>query len=250
MSLSAQMDRYASALVGPAEDAGPRLDECLTLTDPDLAGDCALVVIRHATTNSDGDPELLCPMVPKGIWREECWFEAAELVRRKSKQRAVSYCDRATRFRDDCRQHLWQGQLKRLVNRYGPDGFAEALPEATELHDEWAVLLDEGEDHSYRYWLRFYQAGLGGMHPLDLEVCEGLPDVHRDRCVEAGAQRWAQHLEQALEDPAQTSIICRPGDDLVQRWARLGERTHALPHPRLEQEALAFQQANCMQLGG
>lgn len=244
------MERYQRALEPQPGSTEDRIANCLELGDPELAGDCAHAVVHWAVTRSDGDPIVLCPQVPAGLWRAECWFEAAEATKRKSKQRALELCDRADPFRDDCQQHLWQGQLKAMVDRSGPHGFAQQLAPAQALHDTWAALLPDNPDHSLRFWRRFYQAGLGGMIPLDLAVCEHLPDIHRERCLEAGVAGWLEHLEQANLDPKKNAVICSDaGDsDLMEHFAIIGLPVQALSHPRLELAATEFRQDSCIQL--
>jgi len=245
-----RMERYQQALTNDAGSTQDRLTDCLSMADPDLAGDCALVVVNRAVRGAAGDPLMLCPQLPEGLWRDECWFEMAEISKRKDRAQAVALCDRATLFRDDCRQHLWQGALKKLVDRHGVRGLGQGLERAQAMHDDWATLLNEGDQHSFRFWRRYYQAGLGGMSPLDLTVCDALPDLHRERCLEAGIASWTTHLEDALQDPKKEAIICaaEPSLGLVAQWAEMGPQVHALDHPRLELAAAELQQDSCMRL--
>ncbi len=244
------MERYEQALTEGPSSIEDKLAACRSLGDPDLAGDCAHAVVHRAVMRSDGDPAVLCPQVPPGLWRAECWFEAAETTARKDKKRAIELCDLAEPFREDCRQHLWQGQLKRMVDRTGPRHFAQQLERAQALHDLWARLLHDDPEQSFRFWRRFYQAGLGGMVPLDLAVCDDLPDLHRERCIDAGSATWIGHLEQAILDPKKERIVCTSAElgDLVQAWAVMGPPVAALSHPRLELAAQEFQQNSCLLL--
>jgi hypothetical protein len=245
------MERYQRALDTPEGDSQARLTACLALADPDLAGDCALAVARAEAPRGDAGVEALCERIPPGLWQAECYFELAEQLRSRDKARAVALCDRSEPFRDDCRQHLWQGELKQLVDRAGPEGFAAQLAQAEAMHDAWATLLGVDAQHSHRFWQHYYQAGLGGMIPLDLGVCEPLPALHRERCLEAGVASFEDNLEQAMRDLSNQDVICSPRrpDLLLEQIAEIGHLGRVIPHPRLEEAVELFQQSSCMRLG-
>lgn len=245
------MEAYQQALNAPTGDAMARLIACLGVEDADLAGDCALAVARAAARQGDAEVEALCGRVPPGRWQAECYFELAEQLRSSDKPRAVALCDRTEPFRDDCRQHLWQGELKQLVNRTGPEGFAAQLELAEAMHDAWAALLGADAQHSHRFWRHYYQAGLGGMIPLDLEVCEPLPALHRERCLEAGVASFEANLELAMRDLRNQDVICSPRrpDLLLVQLGGIGPLGQVLPHPRLEEAVELFQQSSCMRMG-
>jgi hypothetical protein len=249
-SLHEQMERYQAALSEEPATATTKLEACGALQDPDLAGDCALKAAHRAIRHGHGEPDDLCPRLPGELWQAECWFEAAELAGRKSAREAIALCDRASPFVEDCRQHLWQDHVKRLVDQRGPDGFGELLPQAQELHDAWELLLGEGAEFEFRFWRRYYQAGLGAMSPLDLEVCEPLPALHRERCLEAAVAGWRERLEQALDRPKTRSLICdTPPGRLDAALDRVGQPFEALPHPRLSETSREVQREGCAMFG-
>ncbi len=190
--------------------------------------------------------------MPEGLWRDECWFEMAELTARKDVERAIAMCDRAVAFRQDCRQHLWQSKLKRTVDKLGPDHLAEGIAKAERMHDRWAGLLGAGDDFGFRFWRRYYQAALGSMRPLDLAVCGELPDLHSERCLEAGVASWTAHTEVVTRSISGELLLCEPGSgaDVLARLASLGPETECVPHPRLEQAAVELRADSCPGLEG
>ncbi len=245
-----QMENYQAALSEEPGPPEPRIQACLELVDPDLAGDCALKAARRAIRHGHGNAPELCPLLPEGLWRAECWFEAAELAGKRSAPDAIVLCDQAAPFVQDCRQHLWQGELKRLVDETGPSGFGGQLARAQAMHDAWEALLGEGDEFEFRFWRRYYQAGLGGMFPLDLAVCEPLPALQRERCLEAGVASWTERLEQALDKPKSRNLICStPPQELDLALARMGPTFDPEPHPRLERATLEIQRDSCAMFG-
>jgi hypothetical protein len=244
------MVRYQHALNTRTGTTEERLAACLALVDPGLAGDCALVVTQEATSSGE-DPARLCGLVPPGMWQAECFFEQAEALRQRDKPLAVALCQRAGAFAEDCQQHLWQGELKRLVDRGGPDAFGAQLEQAQALFEEWATLLGDDPRYRHNFWLHYYQAGLGGMIPLDLEVCEPLPALHRERCLEAGVASFEAMLEAAMRSLPNQDVICSPRyrERPLEQLGAIGPRGQVLPHPRLEEALEGFRQDSCIRGG-
>lgn len=187
---------------GPVDAA---LRQCLSIQDAALKGDCALSVAGRAQP-----PGSACPDVPAGLWREECWFVAAEMVNRAGDStRAVSFCQSAGRFQNDCAQHLWQTPVHRLIHQRGAAGFATALPQAEALYAAWAPLLAQDTDFESRFWLRFFGNGFEGQGPpITLEWCTPLPQQHHDSCHRAAAVYLERELGPAVENTGQLDAFC------------------------------------------
>ena len=95
-----------------------------------------------------------CGAVESGIWREECWFLAAE----KSKAGlSVRYqaCDRSGRFIRDCCYHLWQQEL--LALKPGSESSSDsmrAVREIFEKHRPYAMARNP--QFESRFWTWFW----------------------------------------------------------------------------------------------
>jgi hypothetical protein len=246
------MQRYQAALEDIKGSPRARFETCLGLEHPDLAGDCALAVLQHTRPDRRAGLVELCGGLPEGLWRQECHFILAESIRREDPEEAVALCELSGSFRDDCRQHLWQHDLHGLVTRLGPHGFAMGLEEAQAQHDRWATRLGASPEHSFRFWRHYYEAGFGSMRPLDLGACEALPDLQRERCLEAGVAVFEGSLRAAAKDVAVEAALCAPGPAgvVLERITGLAPELSCRPHPRLEQAAIAFRQDQCMMLAG
>ncbi len=188
---------YATALGAKDADPHERMRTCRSITTPALAGDCALVAAREAENREPGSMEALCPLVPEGTWRYECWFELVEATRQRDPARAVASCERAGPFVEDCRQHLWQSVLFQAACARG--GFAESLPEARRLHKRWSRLLGHDPAFDDRFWRQFYRAVLTGGAQLGTDHCASLEPADRDRCREADRSLEAETSHASLE---------------------------------------------------
>ena len=198
------VQRYAAVA---AEDGGLEadLEACAAIVDPALAGDCALLVVGRGSVPA----EEACPRVPEGVWRDECWFVAAEARRAAGQDgSAAQLCLRAGAFRDDCGQHLWQTAVHDLIHRRGPEGFASQLSRAQALHDRWAGLLAAETDFSERFWERYYSNGFEGQGGVDLARCEELPAPHPERCRAAGLAYFARDLGPRLDQAGMGEAFC------------------------------------------
>lgn len=246
-----RMARYRAVLEDVRTPPAERLERCLALPDPDLAGDCALAMTRAAARQDRSTLATLCPRLPEGIWRSECWFEMAELVRSDDHADAVALCEQAGQFRDDCLQHLWQQPLRALVMRTGPQGFADGLPEAEALLREWEALQGASNEQTFRFWRHYYEAGFGGMTPLDLGVCDPLPALQRERCLEAAVASYESRLRAAARDVGLEAALCAPGapERLLRHLGSIHTDLQVAPHWRLEQALAAFREDSCPMLG-
>ncbi len=213
-----------------ATDGGLEADlaRCAQLTDPSLAGDCALVVAARSSEAA----EALCPRVPEGLWRDECWFVKAEARAKGGQtQSAAQLCLKAGAFADDCGQHLWQGEVHELIASRGPEAFPRQLEKAEQLHDRWARLLADQTDFSVRFWDKFYGNGFEGQGGVDLGYCAVLEEPHRARCRRAGVAYFRRDLGPKLDQAGMAAAFC--GSEPLDLEA-LGKAFPNRPDPALE----------------
>jgi hypothetical protein len=248
VSPAEDMRHYRAALRDDGGTTAEQLDACLAIGGPTLQGDCAVAIVRRALEQRREDPALLCPRIPEGAWRWECWFLAAEHTVQQDRDAAVGMCERAGHFRQDCLEHLWLGRLKELVHPVGPQGFARVLPEAERHYRLWSELLEASPEQSYLFWSQFYSLGLGPMRPMDLGVCEALPALHRERCLEAGEASFEVRLEAASRQTELEGLICHAGarGPALEQLRSLSPDLDTVPHHRLEETLRRFQQGNCL----
>jgi len=228
-------EAYLAVLTQPHIQPEPGLAACADISDPQLAGDCALFVVSVEARRRDGRPARWCEQVPDGVWRAECWFVAAEASKRSRKlAEAAAYCMEAGPFRNDCAQHLWQSEVHGLIHRRGPAAFGEQLPAAEALHDKWAPMLAESSDFGDRFWAKFYQNGFEGRGGrVDLTHCDSLSEPHRGRCVAAATELYARELAPRLSDGGLTICTLEVPED--GGWsAALVRWVPAQPDPRLD----------------
>lgn len=198
----AQDVKVYAALVGERNpDPDRDLPACARLTDPNLAGDCALTVAQRAANSRKVAPETWCGEVPAGTWRYECWFQAAETARRRGQeQKAAELCRESGPFINDCAQHLWQTRVHTLIRADGrrPD-FVGRLGAAQAIYDEWAPLLGEHTDLESRFWSKYYQNGFESVGHVATAWCDGLPEAHHGRCLEAARDIVVRELAPNLD---------------------------------------------------
>ncbi len=235
-------ERYAQLLRDGFTDPEQALGVCASLADPDLAGDCALVIAIQSAKGTRQDPALWCARVPEGAWRDECHFEGAEMMaRRNQPDRAAALCRLAGAFRDDCGMHLWMNELSRLSQGLTPATLADALPAASAAYARWAPALAEDTDIEERYWRMFYQGLFGPRAAVDLSVCAPLPEADARRCEQAGAALFLEQLGPFLVQSGRSAEFCRE----PARSERVAPWLGALPHPALDQALQARQPQLC-----
>lgn len=191
--------RYLAVVSDKDSPAGELLAACEPIGDPVLSGDCALHVVMTEARRPAGQPGALCARVPEGLWRAECWFVTAEHARkRQDVETAAAACGQAGPFAADCAQHLWQGEVHRLIHRAGAGAFAQKLPAARKIHARWSALfegMDELGSFDQRFWAKFYQNGFEGQGSfVDLDACDVLGDDDAARCVDAGVEMYLREL--------------------------------------------------------
>jgi len=226
-----------------APEAG--LASCATIRDATLAGDCALHVTSVEARRPEGRPARWCPEVPEGVWRDECWFIAAEQANRsKRAQAAADFCQRSGAFVDDCAQHLWQSEVRALIHRRGSRSFSDALPAAEAVHTRWSPLLASTTDFDARFWAKFFQNGFEGQGGfVDLTHCDAVPKAAlAERCVEAGRQLYDRELAPRLGHAGVDLCTMAPGEE---GWSTaLLHWLPCRPDPRLD-AVVAARVADC-----
>ncbi len=185
---------YASVLDDRRGDPAEAMALCDGLADPGTRGDCQLVVARRAVGGPKADPTTWCERVTAGVWRHECYFEAAESLRRRDRpQEAAVACLSAGNFANDCAQHLWQTPVHQLYERAAR--FSHIYEDALAIYAGWAPLLEADTDLHSRFWSRFWEQGFL-LWGRDSAICEGLPDEPRAACVAAS------EIERPAERPS------------------------------------------------
>lgn len=229
--VAADVARYERLLQEGFTDPEQALAVCAGLSDPKLAGDCALVIAMQSAKGTRQDPALWCARVPAGAWRDECHFEGAEMMARRGQtERAAALCRLAGAFRDDCGMHLWMGELGQLTAGMGTADLAARLPRASQIFARWEPALSEDTDISERFWKMYYQNAFGQRASVDLSVCAPLPEADRARCAQAGADLFLSQLAPMLERQGGLPGFCAGSVSSAQVAPWLG----ATPHPALD----------------
>ncbi len=244
---SAPADRTAYLAVLSDRTVQPEagLATCETIEEDTLAGDCALHVVMVEARRPGGRPSRWCAAVPTGVWRDECWFVAAESARRaRNVEESARFCMESGAFRDDCAQHLWQSEVHGLIHRRGSRAFAAILPSVELVYAKWAPLLAEQSDFDARFWAKFFQNGFEGQGGfVDLSDCDRLPADHVQRCVEAGLEMYERELAPRLSD-ARLDLCALPVPEDGQ-WSRaLVDQVPTRPDGRLD-DLVAARRARC-----
>lgn len=173
---------YQAVVAAPSGDVAADLARCATIADADLAGDCALVAAADH-----------CDQIAPGLWRDECWFQAAEAAnRRGDATAAIDACGAAGRFAPECTYHLWR-QAAKVASDPDP---AVALAAITPAREAWlerlgpetvwtgVTLPGECPDRQVDalFWCVFWTEEMGVVPTPDLRVCDALTQG-RDGCV-------------------------------------------------------------------
>ena len=219
---------YVGLVSSPTGDVAADLARCAALPDPALAGDCALVVAVAAEPPA-------CAQVPLALWRDECWFQAAEAANRAGDPAgAVDRCGRAGAFAAECTYHLWR-QASKVAS--DPDPLA-ALDAIAPVQAAWMARLDPGaawtgvtlpgecpdRRNEALFWCVFWTEEMGAVRAPDLTVCDRLP-AGRDGCVVGALTALKRRAVRARGG-------CEPGGDGPGYWSGLG--VEYVPDPRIE----------------
>lgn len=227
------VSRYAE-LLGLERPGVADMARCGELSDPDLAGDCALALAPRVASGQRVGMETLCERVPEGTWRDECWFQAAEAQRKHGhEQEAAELCRRAGPFINDCAQHLWQTRVHALISsRNGaPPDFFGKLATAQKIYDEWSPYLADSSDLEQRFWTKYFQNGFETVGRVDLAWCSPLPEPRATQCVNAAKDLLTREMAPNLDRNSAWSAFCAlkdPTSSDVSFWFRL------VPSPPLD----------------
>ena len=199
----------------PAEDArvfaevlsNPRapkaMEACSAIGDTNTQGECQLKVALNHLDRADA-----CAKVREGLYRDECFFLASEGARRKGNvDAAVTLCRGAGVFVPDCQQHLWQGDLRRVMMGRSP--FTERYTQAKAVYCEWSEEVGEAEDYEARFWDKAWNTALAGDKNLNIAPCAELSPTQRERCEKSGAHLLAARLDEIMVRPEARETLCQ-----------------------------------------
>ena len=216
-STVADAQRYATLVAQPDPDPAQALVDCATLRDPDLAGDCGLAVALQARGRGAAALDTLCPQVTPGAWQDECFFMFAEdALRARDPTTAAAACMRSGAFKHDCGQHLWQGDLRKLVRGTRSEALPDRVERAQSLYDRWQPRLPE-TDIAWRFWQRFFERVTEHQPGVKLSRCDGLasPDL-QVRCRYGTAHLYLRRVWDLLHHPQGRSDLCQlPAGDVA-----------------------------------
>lgn len=171
--------RYLAA--SDREDAA----SCEAVRDLDLRGEC--LVFAAQALREAGELEgasAACTDLAPGIWRDECWFALSDGLGAQGTQ-AVSLCEQAGRFQDECRSHALTRRAEQTLAVQGQEELAARQVQAEALQLFGAV---EGPGRA-RAALREGLAGRMAVVGLDPRRCGAAP---ADLCAAAYGDRVRQ----------------------------------------------------------
>ncbi|MCK6523540.1 hypothetical protein L6R49_19185 [Myxococcota bacterium] len=206
--------RLSQALDLPPKAVDEALTLCEGIRDAGSAGACAEQVVIAADA-ADKTPGARCERVPKGVWREECFFQSAEVARRRGDtDLAGELCAKAGPFINDCGQHLWQSALKSIVERH--DDPVERRARAERLYRLWEPVLGGSSDMSSRFWQRYYQHQLEQDPVLSFDLCEAETGDERVTCRKSVGQLYLGRLRAMVGSPRGQETLCALGPQGVE----------------------------------
>lgn len=178
---------YTEALSAAVADPENAAVHCGGLIDPTLHADCITAAVERLKPGQAEAGARLCEELPEGTGRDECWFQLAE------NSADPTWCDRAGRFMDDCRLHMWTGDLmQKLPRDLSP---VEAEPVARELLERHRFDADDG-----RPWVAVFRMTMGRRRPIDRSLCDGLSTAERQRiCRDASRDLYNDLLNHSRD---------------------------------------------------
>ena len=230
----ANRERYLYATITKGLEVQERFAACREISKDVLVGECMLAVAQTAAQVHQKALSTYCPELPDGVWKDECFFIAAESVKRHDRKEAAEMCSASGQFVDDCGQHLWQSAVGGLAPR-SPDGWEAALPKAERLYKKWAPILAKSTDFSSRFWQRFFQRTFEPQRVLDVTDCDALDAPYDERCAAAAAELYWRRVHMLVSFPDGASRFCAATESnpTVEAVAKL-PRLEAVPHAALE----------------
>lgn len=199
---------------GVSEGApGDRLAHCRAIQEQALQGDCYAALAQDGEDIEGGD---LCGELPASLWRDECFFTAAERARAtQDHDRAATLCMEAGRFLNDCSIHLWRGELRTALHPGGMRTLFEDRRSIDRIHDRWATLFADRARFDATFWEHCYQIAFERADFLPAGACDAMPATEQEACLAAAAQTYRRWLQQALDDPSHKRLLCdQPTGDL------------------------------------
>lgn len=234
MPVAEERRAYLEALALAPRDAEAALQACDQVRDVALHGDCQTQAVIKG--------RLDCDRVHDAMWREECWFQAADEARQRGAFDAgIAACERSGRFRDNCLFHYWQHDVMRVIQgidwraarkappqddraptapKHSQDDLVAATADATPIYEEWQARLGadwrgdgllmhalpapEGSPFSDVFWGRFYVDLLEHTPVLDLAACDTLAEakVCRAAMVNVALRRMRDQRQCTARDAA------------------------------------------------
>ncbi len=242
---TADREKYVYATVTKGLGAEARFDACSEISVDLLVAECMLAVAQTAAQVHQKALSDYCPRLPDGVWKDECYFLAAEAVKRHDKEEAAEMCNESGQFVDDCGQHLWQTAVGAIAPR-SVEGWEIALPKAERLYKKWEPILAETTDFESRFWQRFFQRTFEPQRVLDLSACDKLDPDYAERCAGAGAELYWRRIHMLVGFKDGLSRFCDAastsrGVEAVGNLPRL----EAEPHPALAPVIKEFYEGRC-----
>jgi hypothetical protein len=175
---------------------------CTEISDTNTQGECQLKVALNQP-----DHAVSCPDVLAGLYQDECFFMASEAARRRGDvDAAVSLCRGSGVFAPDCQQHLWQGDLRRVM--VGRSSFSSRYERAKPVFCKWSEEVGESADYEDRFWEKAWNSALASGMDLNIEPCSDLAVSQRERCEKSGAHLLAARLDEVMVQPAARKTLC------------------------------------------
>lgn len=223
---------FAEVLAHPT--APGAMSACGGIGDANSRGECQLKVALNQE-----DQGMACAQVSVSLYRDECFFMAAEAARRRGAYpAAVTLCADSGVFITDCQQHLWQGELRGVMVGTGP--FTERYGRASKVYCRWEDTLAEAEDFEARYWEMAWNSALAGAPKIDLGPCQDLPPNQRERCEKAGASLLAARLDEVMVHADARQTLCAGALPELSLLAYT-------PHPVMDAVVARHRDAVCVQ---
>jgi hypothetical protein len=183
--------------------------DCARLVDPNLRGDCAMLVALGVAAEERRAPDTHCGEVPEALWRDECHFLAAEALRKRGNtDAAVQACRAAGRFASDCALHLWQRASVALVKRHGHGRLADMAEPARRMYTRWEARVGDFSDFRTRFWLKVFRQLWSEPRPVDAHLCAELGAELQPKCVAGAGVVLDQALRVSLSDPKWAEAFC------------------------------------------
>lgn len=189
------------ALEVAPQDGHKALRLCNQLEDSDTRDHCIASVI-----DLSGDPSAAayaCPSVGAEVWKQECYFMAAEAaIRLNQDDDAQTWCRSSGSFAHRCLIHLWRRDADSLFRSIDPADAARAIAEE---YDRLTALL--GEDAMARQlspnappglWPTTLLAYFRRTPTISIQVCEDLNKREREITIEWCSESLGGVLEERL----------------------------------------------------